>query len=325
MTGTQDFENKYALKIEKLISENQEKPFLNGFRYFLGELAVSSVYNYLTIVNAFINYVGKQPKDLILDDYTIYLGTLKNRSSSYRITSYSALKKFSKYLLANQTNALDPMQYVSRPKYQEKIETVEKRNNGYLDKREIKKLKKSVLNGAGSRNAISYQSKWRERDIAIVMVFLGTGLRCSALCKLDIDNINMKNKSLSVVEKGGKIRECLLTGTAWDALENWLFIRENILSIDKDVPAIFVSNRKKRISTDAVSDIISKYAKDITGKNITPHKLRATYGTQLYNETHDIYFVKEAMGHSSIAATQRYIRGNQNKTKRASEIMDKLI
>ena len=64
---------------------------------------------------------------------------------------------------------------------------------------------------------------------------------------------------------------------------------------------------------------------DIDGKNITPHKLRATYGTQLYNKTGDIYFVQECMGHSNPKVTELYVRDKKENTKRAGDIMDKLL
>ena len=67
--------------------------------------------------------------------------------------------------------------------------------------------------------------------------------------------------------------------------------------------------------------VVNKYASNIKGKHITPHKLRATYGTQLYEATKDIYFVQECMKHSNPKTTELYIRGNKNQTKKASDIM----
>jgi integrase len=70
--------------------------------------------------------------------------------------------------------------------------------------------------------------------------------------------------------------------------------------------------------------IVNKYAANIKDKHITPHKLRATYGTHLYNETKDVYFVQNCMGHSSPKTTETYIRGIKNTTKAASDIMKKI-
>ena len=71
--------------------------------------------------------------------------------------------------------------------------------------------------------------------------------------------------------------------------------------------------------------LIKKYSAGIDGKNITPHKLRATYGTQLYNKTGDIYFVQDCMGHHSPKTTENYVREKKQNTKKASDIMSKLM
>ena len=79
------------------------------------------------------------------------------------------------------------------------------------------------------------------------------------------------------------------------------------------------------MSTVALNKVVQKYASEIDGKHITPHKLRATYGTQLYNKTGDIYFVQQCMGHSNPKTTELYVREKKQNTKRASDIMDKLL
>ena len=103
----------------------------------------------------------------------------------------------------------------------------------------------------------------------------------------------------------------------------WIYIRENI--VDDDEQALFISNRKKRMDVSSISNVVKKYSKHINNKNITPHKLRATYGTQLYNETRDVLFVQDCMGHSSPKTTQLYIRDRKDNLKKASDIMAKLI
>lgn len=74
-----------------------------------------------------------------------------------------------------------------------------------------------------------------------------------------------------------------------------------------------------------ISRIVEKYACNIEGKHITPHKLRATYGTQLYAATKDLYFVQSCMGHSNPATTELYIRGQKNSSRQtASELMSNI-
>ena len=306
-------------KIDAFINNNSDKPYLQGFRYFLGGMMESSVYKYLTYIKSFMDFTNKNPEDLRLDDYTVYLGSIKKRtSSSYQIATYSAMKKFSKYLKANQINDMDPMIFVDRPKKIETIESQEKRNKGFLNKSEIKSIIKNVEDGVGTERQKQFQEKTKERDLAIIMVFLSTGMRASALCNLNVDNVDNENHSIVVRDKGAKIHEYILADEAWVALENWIRIRYT------NSNALFVGRTGKRLGYDGVHDLVKKYA-NMNNKNITPHKLRATYATQLYNATKDIHFVQKCMDHASPSTTALYIRGQDNETKEASEIMNNLL
>ena len=323
MNGEKTYIHEINGKIDRLLEKNLDKKYLMGFRYFLVGMAPTSIYNYITRVNNFMDSTQKKPGELRLDDYTIYLGKIADRTSSYRIVTHTALRKFSLYLKANEINNLDPMQYISRPKAKESIETREKRTNGFLEKREIKTIKKNIESGVGSLRARHFQDKMYERDMAIFMIFLNTGMRCSALCKLDVSNIDKENKSIVVNDKGNKIMRYNLAEETWNCLNEWLNKREYMVDSDED--ALFISRTNERIGYRSIYNLIKKYSDGVKGKNITPHKLRATYGTQLYNATKDIKFVQKCMNHSSPQTTMLYIRGDENKTKEASEIMSKII
>lgn len=323
MNGEKTYINGINGKIDRLLEKNSDKGYLKGYRYFLIGMAPSSIYNYISRVNHFMDSTQKEPEDLRLDDYTIYLGEIADRTSSYRIVTHTALRKFSLYLKANDINTLDPMQYISRPKAKESIETKEKRVKGFLEKKEIKTIKKNIEFGVGSLRARHIQEKSYERDMAIFMIFLNTGMRCSALCKLDVDNIDKESKSIVVTDKGSKVMRYNLAEETWDCLSEWLYKREYM--VDSDEEALFISRSNERMGYRSIYNLVKKYSEGIKGKNITPHKLRATYGTQLYNATKDIKFVQKCMNHSNPQTTMLYIRGDENKTKEASEIMSKLI
>ena len=319
MKGTEIYKNNYIQRTDKLISK-ANKSYLEGFKYFLlsGDTSASTVYGYVSRVNSFMDAVNKDPKDLTFDDYMIYMGKLSGRTSSYRIMTYAALKKFSTYLKANQTNLSDPMQYAKRPKPIEDIKTTEKRSKGFLTKKEVKKVKSSIQEEEILATS-EYQRNICIRDMAILMVFLSTGIRCSALCKLDVEDIDFSNKSIIVFDKGSKVKRYPLGEEAWKSLRDWLDVR------DSDDDALFINRNGTRLGCGGVTKLIKKYSADIKGKNITPHKLRATYGTQLYNATHDIYFVQKCMNHNSPTTTQLYVRGNDDTGAKASEIINSLL
>ena len=328
MNGVEVYSNKLENRINNLIEENEfDMPYLRGFYYFIKDsLTESSTYKYIGHIIRFIDNIDKNISDIDIDDYLYYLGKVnKGKSASSQITVYSALKKFSEYLYISKKNSINGMEHVKRPKFKESEQTIKKREIGYLNQNEIKIYIDTIKKGIGSDNAKARQKKWKERDLAIVLIFLTTGIRCSALYKLDISSINFDKHILMVTDKGNKVIEYLLDSEVENIIKDWL-IKRNELEINKNDQALFVSNMKKRMSVEAISLIVKKYSVKIEGKHITPHKLRATYGTQLYNETHDIRFVQSCMNHSSPKTTELYIRGNQDMDKkRAAQIVSKFL
>ena len=323
MTGNDVYENKYRMKINGAITLHPDMKYLRGFYNYMTNLSLTTVYDYIMYVINFIDYIKKPVDELTLDDYTDYLSTISDKTATYQITVYSALKKFSVYLKASDRNVKDPMQYVNRPKLIEKDSTKLKREKGYLEKKEIKKYLTSVENGAGSHRAKAYQNKWRNRDKAIVLLLLNTGMRCSALYKLNVSDINIEEKKLLVIDKGRKCQEHFLSDEVIDIINDWIIDREILSASDES--ALFISNRGTRMDQRSIDRVVHKYAENIDGKNITPHKLRATYGTQLYNQTNDLYFVQSCMGHSNPKTTELYIRGQKDTSRRtASDIMSKI-
>lgn len=325
MNGKEIYEENFKKRIDNIIKNNQDKPYLKGFYNYMGNsLSCSSKFNYVSFVVTFMNSNGKKVEELDFDDYTEFLSSINDATASYQIGVYSGLKKFAKYLVASRRTDYNPMDHIARPKFKEKEETIAKREKGYLEKKEIKKYLSSVKSGAGSDRAKAKQEPWKERDLLIVLLFLNTGMRCSALYKLDVSSIDLEGKVLIVTDKGDKIKQYVLSDDLIGHIKAWLIRREGLLD-NKDENALFISNERTRLCQRSIGRVVSKYAENIKGKNISPHKLRATYGTQLLEETRDIYFVQQCMGHSSPSTTELYIRGqnNGNETK-ASDIMSKI-
>lgn len=324
MNGNVEYEKKYQRKIDNILASNRN---LYGFYSFIGDKSISTIYNYLLSVSSFLSHTGnKHHGDLNVDDFAGYMMKIQRNkngertTSSYRITAYSALKKYGKYLVASNQLEKNPMDFIDRPKPIENQSTMEKREIGYLSKKEIPKYVTSVEYGVGSARSRKRQQEWKERDMAIIMIFLNTGIRCSALMKIDIDSINFENKTLTVTDKESYVNCYELSDELLDIIKAWIVKRNEFLK-GENVDALFISNRKTRMDQASIYRIVNKYASNIKGKHITPHKLRATYGTQLYEVTKDIYFVQECMKHSNPKTTELYIRGNKNQTKKASDIM----
>lgn len=325
MNGKEAYENNYKRKIENIIQINQDKPYLKGFYNYMGSRrSVSTKYDYINYVVNFINFNKKDVKDLELDDYSDFLSQIEDKSASYQIGVYSGLKIFSNYLFDSKKATDHPMKNLARPEFFEEETTIAKRENGYLNKREITKYIATARNGAGTSRAKARQENWKERDILIVLLFLNTGMRCSALYKLDVDSVNFEKQILISNEKGRKVHKYDLSDELVENIKAWLIKRKLILG-DSEERALFISNQKGRMDQSSISRVVKKYSCQIDNKNITPHKLRATYGTQLLKETNNIYFVQECMGHTNPKTTELYIRGEKNDNrKKASDIMSRI-
>lgn len=312
-----------------LCQKNQKFPYLTGFINWLSiERASRTIYYYLIYVVNFLKEVNKNVEDITLDDYIVYAKNQKQYTASNQIAKYSAIKSFADYLVTTKKIKDNFMTFAPRPKFKEKQETVQKREKGYLTPAEIQSVITNIQNGIRNGRALKVQEDYTLRDMAIVLLFLSTGMRSMALENLDVEDVDLENNTVTVTDKGDKVNIHYLPEDTKLILEKWLIKRNYllILSGHTEETALFISNRKKRISYTAIKSIVCKYCSTITGKHITPHKLRATYGTMLYNNTHDIEFVRQQMNHANVATTQRYIRGNETTNKqKAANIMGNII
>ena len=152
-----------------------------------------------------------------------------------------------------------------------------------------------------------YYEKTKERDLAIVTLLLGTGIRVSECVGLDSEDVDFKNNGIKVTRKGGNEMVVYFGEEVEKALKRYLEIREGITPLAGHEHALFYSAQRKRMGVQAVENMVKKYSRQITTtKKITPHKLRSTYGTALYQETGDIYLVADVLGHKDVNTTKKH-------------------
>lgn len=193
----------------------------------------------------------------------------------------------------------------------------------YMELKEVEKLMWTVDKGdVGSDFQKKHLKNYRFRDTAILSLFLNTGIRVSELVGLNIDDLNFNMNSMTITRKGGKVQKIYFNDVASVALQDYIeFERPKYLETD-DEQALFLSNRKKRVSVHAVQNIASKYATaKVTDKHITAHKYRSTYGSNLYQTTGDIKLTADVLGHSDINTTSKYYAAqSENNRKKAGKI-----
>ena len=152
-----------------------------------------------------------------------------------------------------------------------------------------------------------YYQKTKERDLAIVTLLLGTGIRVSECVGLDIEDVDFKNNGIKVTRKGGNEMVVYFGEEVEKALKRYLEVRAGITPLAGHEHALFYSAQRKRMGVQAVENMVKKYSRQITTtKKITPHKLRSTYGTALYQETGDIYLVADVLGHKDVNTTKKH-------------------
>jgi site-specific recombinase XerD len=177
-----------------------------------------------------------------------------------------------------------------------------------LDVDEVSTLLDEVESGENlTKNQQRFHEKTKTRDIAIITLLLGTGIRVSECVGLDIDDVDFKNNGVKVHRKGGAEAVVYFGDEVRDALLSYMEERNMHTPAEGHANALFLSLQNKRIGVRAVENLVKKYSRLVTNlKNITPHKLRSTYGTNLYRETGDIYLVADVLGHKDVNTTKKH-------------------
>lgn len=230
----------------------------------------------------------------------------------------SALRSFYKYLYIHEYISENITEKIRMPKIKEKPII-------YLDRDEIIKMINTINTGDGmTERQKKYIQNTQVRDLAIIMLLLGTGIRESELVGMNLEDIDLDQQAFVVTRKGGNQMILYFNESIRDALADWITLRCELDACPGHENALFLSIQKKRITTRAIQDLVKKYAKIAAPlkKKISPHKLRSTYATTLYRKTGDIYQVSKTLGHKSVSTTKRYTQESEDTFKNASENVD---
>ena len=240
-------------------------------------------------------------------------GEIKATSDGFQCTNWSILKSFFDYLVHTGAMERNYMDAIQRPKNNDLDRINEHRV--LLTAKDFRKILKAVDEDE--------DGEWiQKRNKAIILLFMNTGIRKTALLSLTIDNIDLNNRMISVVDKGNKRHEYVINDALAEALHNWLDIRNNVENNDEH---LFISLNGTVMAGSTLVLVVKKYTRRGLGYEISPHKLRAGYCSILYSKTGDIEFVRRAVGHSNVATTQRYIVTKGAEKEKAAEIMGSLL
>lgn len=267
-------------------------------------------------------------ESLTVTDIEEYMEYLKYRDTDGKKISnkenaikrkISTLKSVFKYFYRTEKLRENIMERVQLPKLHSK-EIIR------LDIDEVAMMIDEAERGEGlSDRQRAYHGKTKIRDVALLSLLLGTGIRVSECVGLDISDVDFKNNGILIHRKGGKEVTIYFSDEVKEALQNYYDERVLILEESGHEGAFFLSMQNKRLSVRSVENLVKKYAKIISPlKKITPHKLRSTYGTNLYKETGDIYLVADVLGHSDVNTTKKHYAAIEDDRRRSARNVVKL-
>ncbi|WP_270232010.1 tyrosine-type recombinase/integrase [Clostridium fessum] len=225
----------------------------------------------------------------------------------------STVKSFYNYFYRTERIQNNPASLLQLPKIHEK-EIIR------LDVDEVARFLDEVEDGEClTEKQKAYHAKTKLRDLAMMTLLLGTGLRVSECVGLNINDVDFRNGGLRIHRKGGKEVIVYFGAEVEYALQDYLSEREHIVPEEGSEEALFLSMQRKRINVRSVEKMVKKYAQLVTPlKKITPHKLRSTYGTNLYRETGDIYLVADVLGHSDVNTTKKHYAALEDEQRRSA-------
>jgi len=246
-----------------------------------------------THIEQFLEYVN----------YYNHNGKILTNGENAKLRKLSTLRTFFKYYYKKEKLTENVTTKIEIPKIHEK-------NIIKLEPDEVTEILRISEGGSQLTKNQRYFHKYTQlRDTAILSLFLGTGIRISELVGIDIKDINFQNNSFAITRKGGNEYILYFSPEVANDLLNYyqhrIQLTDQIKNDDKN--AFFLSLQLKRISIRAVQNLVKKYSRLVNPlKKISPHKLRSTYGTNLYQKTQDIYIVAEVLGHKDINTTKKH-------------------
>jgi site-specific recombinase XerD len=250
-------------------------------------------------IDAFLSYIGNYKKG----------GKIVKNGDAGKLNKINTLRSFFKFFYIRKEITYNPMLLVESPKLKDKPIV-------RLKGEEINQLIAAVDSETG---------KTRARNRAIIYLFLNSGIRLSEMVGININNIDFEHKSFKITRKGGDEVILYFNDTTKQVLLEYLAERSLIKAKDKYKEAFFLSSCKQRITKQSVENLVKRYTFLVTKlKNVTPHGLRRTFGTELYKRSKgNLKLVQTMLGHSDIKVTEKhYVDLDDEEKMNAAELMN---
>ncbi len=309
--------------MNRLVDESTFPEYLRLYLRYLRSIrgrSEKTVRTYRDTISEMLHFMNSRKNDLPIDssiknlstdffasitltdlyEYIYHIDMVQKNNSSTRARKISSLRSFFKYL-TNKEHVIseNPAAELESPKLKKTLPK-------HLELDESMKLLESV-NGS-----------FKERDFAIILLFLTCGMRLEELVNINLSDI--RGNVLVITGKGNKERTVYLSESCIAAINDYMKVRPNDGLIDRD--ALFISRQNRRISREMVQKLVKKYIKaaGLDEKKYSVHKLRHTAATLMYRDGHvDIRLLQEILGHTNLSTTQIYTHVDNSQLKSAIE------
>ena len=325
MSGKIEQENKLKQKINEKLSTLPS--IFSEFYNFMDadQKSYGTIKHYIEYVSDFMDVVATdENKDDFYKYVTVpqireYIVSLRRRnedgkdvknSDSIQATRWSALNSFFNFLVMDDYIDVNPMTKTKRPKNRTEKPII------YLEKNEIDIILEKIKSES--------KPQFVNRDLAIVILGIGTGIRVGALVQINVEDIDFAENTIHVIEKGGKERYLKFGTNARNVLSAWLIDRATYFK-DAETDALFISQWRQRLTSEGVRKLINKYANGINGKHITAHTMRKSAATNLAKAGVDIQTIASILNHQNIQTTRRYAAVLDESKQKATNTLDNLF
>ena len=325
MNGRLEKENKAEHKMRERLSALPS--IFTEFYYSLEAEGKSytTLNNYISHNVDFMNYITKRKRDekfyegVRVAQVNQYMASIRRKTVDGKIirngddicaARWTSLRTFYNFLKENEYITENPFDKTSRPKIRTEHQVT------YLTREEIGIVMKEIETKATERQ--------KSRDLCLVSLALSTGLRVSAITQINVSDIDFKRRTINVIEKGNKIRTIQFGENLEILLKQCIIDRERYFS-GAETDALFLSQWRRRMTTQAVRDLTAKYTSVIQDKHVTPHKFRASAATNLAATGVSMQAIAKVLGHENIQTTRRYVEVLDAEAEKATNVLDSLI
>lgn len=325
ISGKIEQENKLKQKINEKLN-TLPSIFLEFYNFMdADQKSYGTIKHYIEYVSDFMDVIATdENKDDFYKYVTVpqireYIVSLRRRtedgkdvknSDSIQATRWSALNAFFNFLVMDDYIDVNPMAKTKRPKNRTEKPII------YLEKNEIDIILEKIKSES--------KPQFVNRDLAIITLGIGTGIRVGALVQINVKDIDFAENTIHVIEKGGKERYLKFGANTRNVLSAWLIDRA-VYFKDIETDALFISQWRQRLTSEGIRKLINKYANGINGKHITAHTMRKSAATNLAKAGVDIQTIASILNHQNIQTTRRYAAVLDESKQKATNALDDLF